>query len=319
MRDTRLTGGRARLPSVPSSAIVRGCWTALLPSPGLSWRSSPAGPTWSWNTSRSDRSLPSSDGSTLDLVSARPIESSGLPCVAGDDAGRPSTAADIRALAYRMAAENPTWGAPRFHGEIQKPGLVISERTISRFMPRRPVDPAVRQHRRTFLRNHREVIAAIDFFTLPTATFRVLHDYLVVHHARRALMHFRVTGHPTSAWITQQLREAFPYDQAPRYLILDRDAKYGDDVLAVIRHLGIEPKQITARRPRHSPRHPSRRGVDAVLAKHSGCESAAGDRNANGGVGRGAPAPSFCGSMTSRPGGEKAGSLIPRAGHVHRG
>jgi len=77
----------------------------------------------------------------------------------------------------------------------------------------------------------------------------VLHVFFAVHHARRVLMHFRVTGHPTSAWITQQLREAFPDDQAPRYLILDRDAKYGSEVLTAIHHMGIEPKQITARSP----------------------------------------------------------------------
>ena len=83
----------------------------------------------------------------------------------------------------------------------------------------------------------------------PSATFRVLYVFFVIHHARRELMHFRVTTHPTAAWITQQLREAFPYDQAPRYLILDRDAKYGNEVLTAIRHMSIEPKQITARSP----------------------------------------------------------------------
>ena len=164
-------------------------------------------------------------------------------------AGRPSTTAEIRALVRRMAAENPTWGAARIHGEILKLGLEVSERTVSRFMPRRPTDPDARRRWRTFLANHREGIAAIDFFTVPTATLRVLYVFFVVHHARRVLMHFRVTGHPTAAWITQQLREAFPYDQAPRYLILDRDAKYGNEVLTAIRHMGIEPKQITARSP----------------------------------------------------------------------
>ena len=90
-------------------------------------------------------------------------------------AGRPSTGADIRALVRRVAAENPTWGAPRIHGEIQKLGLEVSERTVSRYMPRRPADPDARQRWRTFLANHREVIAAIDFFTVPTVTFRALY------------------------------------------------------------------------------------------------------------------------------------------------
>ena len=164
-------------------------------------------------------------------------------------AGRPSTTAEIRALVRRMAAENPTWGAPRIHGEILKLGLGVSERTVSRSMPRRPAHPDERQRWRTFLANHREGIAAIDFFTVPTATFRVLYVLFIIHHARRELMHFRVTSHPTAAWITQQLREAFPYDRAPRYLILDRDAKYGTEVITAIRHMGIEPKQITARSP----------------------------------------------------------------------
>ncbi len=130
-------------------------------------------------------------------------------------AGRSSTTAEIRALIRRMAAENPSWGALHVHGEIQKPGLEVSERTVSRCMPRRPVDPAARQRWQTFLSNHREVIAAIDFFTVPTATFRVLYVFFVVYHARRVLMHSRVTSHPSAVWITQQLSEAFAYDQAP--------------------------------------------------------------------------------------------------------
>jgi hypothetical protein len=141
-----------------------------------------------------------------------------------------------------MAAENPTWGAPRVQGEIQKLGLEVSVRTVSRFMPRRPIDPGARHRWGTFLTNHREVIAAMDFFPVPTVTFRVLYVFFVIHHARRVLIHFRVTTHPTAAWITRQLREAFPYDQAPRYLIRDRDAKYDNEVITAIHHMGIEPK-----------------------------------------------------------------------------
>ncbi len=148
-----------------------------------------------------------------------------------------------------MAAENPTWGAPRIHGEIQKLGLEVSERTVSRSMPRRPAHPDARQRWRTCLANHREVITAMDFFTVPTVTFRVLYVFFIVHHARRTLIHVRVTGHPTAAWITQQLRETFPYDQAPHYLILDRDAKYGHEIPSANQRMGIKPKQITARSP----------------------------------------------------------------------
>ena len=148
-----------------------------------------------------------------------------------------------------MAAENPTWRAPRIHGEVLRLGLEVSERTVSRPMPRRPAHPEERHRWRAFLAHHREVIAAIDCFTVPTAAFRVLYVFFVVHHARRELLHFRVTTHPTAAWIPQQLREAFPYDQAPRSLILDRHAKYGHEVLTAIHRLGITPKQITARSP----------------------------------------------------------------------
>jgi len=155
--------------------------------------------------------------------------------------GRPSTKAETRRLVRRMAAEDPTWGAPRVHGELLMLGFDVSERTVSRMMPRRPADLEARQRWRNFLRNHREVLAAMDFFTVPTATFRVLYVFFVIHHARRTVLHVRVTEHPTGAWIIQQLREAFPFDSAPHCLIFDNDKKYGTDVLAVIvlneRHL----------------------------------------------------------------------------------
>ena len=156
-------------------------------------------------------------------------------------AGRPLTTAEIRALVRRMANVNPTWGAPRVHGELLMLGFDVSERTVSRMMPRQPSDPEARQRWRNFLRNHREVLAAMDFFTVPTATFRVLYVFFVIHHARRTVLHVRVTEHPTGAWIIQQIREAFPFDSAPRHLIFDNDKKYGADVLAAIvlneRHL----------------------------------------------------------------------------------
>jgi len=163
--------------------------------------------------------------------------------------GRPSTKAEIRRLVRRMAAENPTRGAPRVHGELLMLGFDVSERTVSRMMPRRPFDPEARQRWRHFLRNHREVLAAMDFFTVPTATFRVLYVFFVIHHARRTVLYARVTEHPTGGWIIQQLREAFPFDSAPRYLIFDNDKKYGADVLAAIEHMGIRREQITPNSP----------------------------------------------------------------------
>jgi putative transposase len=148
-----------------------------------------------------------------------------------------------------MAAENPTWGAPRVHGELLMLGFDVSERTVSRVMPTRPPGPEARQRWRNFLHNHPEVLAAMDFFTVPTATFRVPHVFFVIHHARRTVLHVRVTEHPTAGWIVQQLREAFPHDAVPRYLIFDNDKKYGAEVLAVIEHMGIRRRQITP----HSP------------------------------------------------------------------
>ena len=148
-----------------------------------------------------------------------------------------------------MATENPTWGAPRIHGELLMLGYDVSERTVSCSMRKRPADPEAQQRWRNFLHNHREVLAAMDFFTVPTATFRVLYVCFVIHHARRSVLHVHVTEHPTAGWITQQLREAFPYDAVPRYLIFDNDKKYGDVVLAVIAHMGIRRKQITPYSP----------------------------------------------------------------------
>ena len=109
-------------------------------------------------------------------------------------------------------------------------GFDVSERTISRWMKRAPRDPEPATRWLTFLRNHREAIAAMDFFTVPTITFSALYCFFVISHDRRRILHFNVTKHPTSSWIIQQLREAFPFGSAPRFLIFDRDAKYGLEV-----------------------------------------------------------------------------------------
>jgi len=108
-------------------------------------------------------------------------------------------------------------------------GVDISERTISRWMRRAPRDPEPAKRWLAFLRNHREAIAAMDLFTVPTITFGVLYCLLVIDHGRRRILRFNVTRHPTSSWIVQQLREAFPYQLAPSFLIFDRDVKYGCD------------------------------------------------------------------------------------------
>jgi transposase InsO family protein len=137
----------------------------------------------------------------------------------------------------KMAAANPLWGAPRIHGELLKLGLEISERTVSRLLPRNRRPPS--QTWKTFLDNHVGELVSIDFFTVPTATFRVLFVLVVLAQRRRSVVHFNVTEHPTAAWTVQQIREAFPEDRAPRYLIRDRDGVYGDQFRDRLREMAI--------------------------------------------------------------------------------
>ena len=151
--------------------------------------------------------------------------------------GRPAVAADIRNLIRRMSRENPLWGAPRIHGELLKLGVAISQAVVSKYMPRHSRPPS--QTWRTFLRNHLECLASADFFVVPTATFRLLFVFIVLHHERRRIVHFGITGHPTSAWTAQQIREAFPWEAAPRHLIRDRDATYGAEVSPRLDAMGI--------------------------------------------------------------------------------
>ena len=148
-----------------------------------------------------------------------------------------------------MVADNPSWGAPRIHGELLMLGFDVSETTISRWMKRAPKDPQPAKRWLAFLRNHREAIAAMDFFTVPTLTFGVLYCFFIIGHDRRRILHFNVTRHPTSTWIVQQLREAFPYDSAPRFLLLDHDAKYGLEVPASMRSLKMTPVRTSIRSP----------------------------------------------------------------------
>jgi hypothetical protein len=148
-----------------------------------------------------------------------------------------------------MVAENPTWGAPRIHGELLLLGFDVSERTISRWMKRAPRDPEPAKRWLAFLRNHREAIAAMDFFAAPTITFGVLYCFFVISHDRRRILHFNVTKHPTSSWIVQQLREAFPFESTLRFLIFDRDAKYGMEVPVAIRSLKMGPVRTSFESP----------------------------------------------------------------------
>jgi putative transposase len=163
--------------------------------------------------------------------------------------GRRQIPKQVRELIFRMVVENPTWGAPRIHGELLMLGFDVSERTISRWMKRAPRDPERANRWLAFLRNHREVIAAMDFFTVPTVTFNVLYCFFVISHDRRRILHFNLTKHPTSLWVVQQLREAFPFESAPQFLIFDRDGKYGAEVPAAVQYLKIRPVRTSFESP----------------------------------------------------------------------
>ncbi len=163
--------------------------------------------------------------------------------------GRPPIEARLCALIRRMALENPTWGAPRIHGELRMLGFEVSERSVSRCLPRRRPPPGALERWLTFLRNHRGAIAAMDFFTVPTATFRVLYVWFAIAHSQRRILHFDVTEHPTASWVVQQLREAFPYDTAPHHLVFDRDAIFSARVVSIAESLGIRPARTAYRSP----------------------------------------------------------------------
>ena len=163
--------------------------------------------------------------------------------------GRKPTSAEVREVIFRLVAENRTWGAPRIHGELRMLGFVISERTVLRWMRKAPRDTEPARRWATFLSNHREAIAAMDFFTVPTVTFGVLYCFFVIGHDRRRILHWNVTRHPAAAWVSQQLREAFPYDSAPKFLIFDREHTFQGEVLDTAKSLGVRPIRIAIRSP----------------------------------------------------------------------
>ena len=165
--------------------------------------------------------------------------------------GRPKVCREIRQLIRRMKADNPNWGAPRIHGELLHLGFEISEPTVSRYLRqlKRHCDNSKAKRWLAFLNNHREVIAGLDFFAVPTITFRVLYCFFVIEHERRRILHFNATAQPTSDWIVQQLREALPLPCRYVYILLDRDAKFGADVFAFLKASGIKPVRTSIRSP----------------------------------------------------------------------
>src|SRR5215475_3514255 len=161
--------------------------------------------------------------------------------------GRPRIETDLRVLIRRMSVENPLWGAPRIHGELLKLGFEVAQSSVAKYMVKRHGPPS--QGWRTFLRNHAPDIAAIDLFVVPTIGFDLLYALVIVRLDRRQLVWINVTQHPTAEWIARQLTEAFPWDEAPRYLTRDRDLIYGDVALRRIRVMGIRDKPIAPASP----------------------------------------------------------------------
>lgn len=145
--------------------------------------------------------------------------------------GRPRIPRAVQALIRQMCLANSTWDAPRIHGELLKLGIQIAESTVGQYLVLRRRPPS--QTWRTFLANHVGQLVAVDFFVVPTLTYRVLFVFVVLAHDRRRIVHVNVTEQPTAAWSAQQFRNAFPWDTAPRYLLRDRDGIYGRAVRTV--------------------------------------------------------------------------------------
>ncbi len=145
-------------------------------------------------------------------------------------------------LIRRLASENPTWGSPRIHGEVLKLGVHVSERTVLRYMPKHTGTEKQRQGWRTFLENHREAIAAMDFLVVPTLCFRQIYILVILRHGRRIIAHVNLTANPTAEWVKHQIREAFPFDEVPKCLIFDNDTTFGA-VKTFVESMGIQPKQ----------------------------------------------------------------------------
>ena len=158
--------------------------------------------------------------------------------------GRPALPAEIRKLIREMSIANPLWGAPRIHGELLKLGIDVGQTSVAKYMVRTRRPPS--QGWKTFLRNHADGIAAMDLFVVPTVSFRLLYGLLIMGHGRRQILWLGVTAHPTAEWIANQLTQAYGWEQAPRYLIRDRDSCYGSVFTRRLRSLGIRDHPTSA-------------------------------------------------------------------------
>jgi putative transposase len=165
--------------------------------------------------------------------------------------GRPAVSTEVRKLIQDMWRSNPLWGAPRIVGELRKLGINVAKSTVEKYRPRvrKPPSPTWK----AFLHNHVKDLVACDFFTVPTASFKVLFVFIMLAHERRRIIHFNITEHPTAQWTAQQIVEAFPWDTAPRYLLRDRDAIYSGAFQQRLKHMGIEAVTIAPRSPWQNP------------------------------------------------------------------
>jgi transposase InsO family protein len=160
-------------------------------------------------------------------------------------------AKEVRTLIRDMWQANPTWGSPRIVGELRKLGIDVAKSTVERYRVRRRKPPSPTW--KAFLQNHVQDLVAMDFFVVPTVTYTVLFVLVILAHDRRRIMHFQVTEHPSAQWTAQQVVEAFPWDEAPRYLLRDRDRIYGDAFRQRVRHMGIAEVLIAPRSPWQNP------------------------------------------------------------------
>jgi putative transposase len=169
----------------------------------------------------------------------------------GGTPGRPVVAKDIQALIKNMSQANPIWGSPRIVGELHKLGIDVAKSTVEKYRlrPRRPFSPTWK----TFLNNHLMDFISMDFFVVPTATCKVLFVLVILAHERRRVVHFHVTEHPTAEWTAQQVVEAFPWGEAPRYLLRDRDGIFGASFRQPVRNMGIEDVLVAPRSPWQDP------------------------------------------------------------------
>src|SRR5580692_6062878 len=194
---------------------VLGAWAIVKPETVIKWHRAGFGSYWRWRSRRRG--------------------------------GRPTLSTEIRKLIREMSIANPLWGAPRIHGELLKLGIDIGQTSVAKYMVKRRGPPS--QGWKTFLHNHADGIAAMDLFVVPTISFRLLYGLLIMGHGRRQILWFGVTANPTAEWIANQVTEACGWEQAPRYLIRDRDGAYGEVFIRRLRSMGIRDRPTSPRSP----------------------------------------------------------------------